>query len=151
MIGTEIRTGPVVIGRLNERAEHAIIDSESTIAETDRDPERFRAPLEDVDRLREDTIGYEEPRLPRRRLPGVDAMEHRHRLGGGRASSSSEAVAISMPVRSRTIVWKLRSDFEAALRDLGLIRRVRRIPAGIFEHVAENHRRGHAVVVTRFR
>jgi len=36
------------------------------------------------------------------------------------ASSSSEALAISMPVRSVIIVWKLKQSFEAALRNLRL-------------------------------
>ena len=42
---------------------------------------------------------------------------------------------------------EIQQRFEAALRDLGLVRRVLRVPAGIFEDVALNHRRRDAVVV----
>ena len=63
------------------------------------------------------------------------------------ASSSSEALASSMPVRSTTICWKLSSGLEPALADLGLVGRVGGVPAGVLQHVAQDHRRGVGAVV----
>ena len=51
---TEIADGTVVIRILNEQAERAIHRQRVDVADLERDIERFRAPLEDVDRLRED-------------------------------------------------------------------------------------------------
>jgi hypothetical protein len=57
------------------------------------------------------------------------------------ASSSIEALAMAMPVRSQTIVWKLTQRFEPTLRDLGLVGRVRGVPGRVLEHVAQDHAR----------
>ena len=56
-------------------------------------------------------------------------------------SSSSEALAVSRPVRSATIVWKFKQRLEPALADLGLVRRVRGVPGRALEDVAPDHAR----------
>ena len=56
-------------------------------------------------------------------------------------SSSSEALAMAMPVRSATIVWKSSERLEPALGDLGLVRRVGRVPGRVLQHVAADDRR----------
>ena len=53
-------------------------------------------------------VGDQEAR-GRSRRPPAPRVQHVHRLGGGGASSSSEALAIGSPVRSPTIVWKFSS------------------------------------------
>ena len=63
------------------------------------------------------------------------------------ASSSSEALATCMPVRSRHHRLEREQRFEAALRDFRLVRRIRRVPAGILQDVAHDHARRDAVVV----
>ena len=47
-----------------------------------------------------------------------------------RSPRRAGALAISMPVRSITMVWKLSSASRPSLRDLGLVRGVRRVPRG---------------------
>ena len=54
-----------------------------------------------------------------------------------RAATRSRAPS---PVRSVTIVWKFSERLEPALRDLGLVRRVRGVPGRVLEHVALDHR-----------
>ena len=63
------------------------------------------------------------------------------------ASSSSDALATSIPVRSRHHRLEVEERFEPALRDLRLVRRVRRVPARVLEHVAQDDARRDAVVV----
>ena len=45
------------------------------------------------------------------------------------------------------MVWKIEQRFETALRDFGLIRRVGRVPARVFEHVAQDDAGGEAIGV----
>src|SRR6266545_548023 len=63
------------------------------------------------------------------------------------ASSRSDALARGSAVRSATIGLEVDERLEPALRDLGLIRRVLRVPARILEDVALDDPRGDAVVV----
>ena len=63
------------------------------------------------------------------------------------ASSSSEALAMSSAVRSADHRLEIQQRFEAALGNLGLIRRVLRVPAGIFQNVALDDRRRDAIVI----
>ncbi|MGX1158213.1 hypothetical protein RKD39_005791 [Streptomyces albogriseolus] len=53
------------------------------------------------------------------------------------------------PVRSATIVWKFSSALEPALRDLRLVRRVRRVPGGVLHDVAQDDGRGERAVVAQ--
>ena len=54
---------------------------------------------------------------------------------------------MSSAVRSRDHRLEIQQRFEPALGNLRLIRRVLRIPAGIFEDVALNDRRRDAIVI----
>ncbi len=56
-------------------------------------------------------------------------------------SSSSDALAIGSAGEVTDHRLEGQQRFEPPLRDLGLVRRVRRVPAGILEHVALDHRR----------
>ncbi len=74
-------------------------------------------------------------------------MEHRHRFGRGRALVEERR---RRDVHARQIPddgLKVQQRLEPALGDLGLIRRVGRVPAGILEHVAQDHARRDAAVV----
>src|ERR1051325_11107066 len=72
---------------------------------------------------------------------------HPHRLGG--RGGLVEQGRIGHRQRREVLDHGLEVDerLEAALRYLGLVRRVLRVPAGILEHVAQDHRRRDRVVV----
>ena len=65
------------------------------------------------------------------------------------ASSSSDAVATSIPVEIADHRLKIQERLETALSDLGLVRRVRRIPARVLEHVSHDDRRRDRVVIAQ--
>ena len=76
------------------------------------------------------------------------APAERHGFGGGRASSSSEALAIGRPVRSRDQGLEVEQRFEPALRNFGLVGGVGGVPAGVFQEVAQDDARRVGAVVT---
>ncbi len=63
------------------------------------------------------------------------------------ASSSSDALAMSRRGEVGDHRLEIQERFEAALGNFSLIRRVLRVPAGIFQNVALNHRRRDAIVI----
>ena len=63
-------------------------------------------------------------------------------------SSRSEALAISSPVRSLTMVWKFSKRFQPPLADLGLIGGIGGVPGGVFQDVALDRRGGDSAVIT---
>ncbi len=77
------------------------------VADDDLDAQRQRARLDHGNRLRMALFGHEERlSFARRAAHGVGSA-----IASAAAvpSSSSEALAMSIPVRSQTIVWKLMS------------------------------------------
>ena len=85
----------------------------------------------------------------RRRLLRLQAMEHRHRLGRRRALVEERR---RRDVHAGQILddrLEVQQRLEPALRDLRLIRRVRRVPAGILEHVPQDDARRDAAVVAQ--
>ena len=77
----------------------------------------------------------------------LHAVQHRHRLGGGGGFVEQRRGRDLHPREIAHHRLEVEESFETSLRDLGLIRRVGRVPAGILEHVAEDHARRDAVVV----
>ncbi len=65
-------------------------------------------------------------------------MEHGHRFGGGGRFIEQRCVGDFHAGQIADHGLEIEQTFEAALRHLGLIRRVGRVPAGIFEHVAQD-------------
>ena len=63
------------------------------------------------------------------------------------ASSSSDAFATSIPVRSRHHRLEIEQRLETALRDLRLVRRVRRVPARVLHHHPQDDARRDGVVI----
>ena len=85
--------------------------------------------------------------LPGRRLLRLQPVEHRHRLGRRGALVEQRRrrdVHAGQVLHDRL---EVQQRLEPALRDLRLVRRVGRVPAGILEDVAEDHARRDAVVV----
>ncbi len=83
-------------------------------------------------------------------LPGV--TRHRlgevHRLRGGRGLVEQRRIRDLEAGQVRHHRLEVEQRLEPALRDLRLVGRVRRIPAGILEHVAQDHARRVRVVVS---
>ncbi len=124
---------------LDQRAEHVVADGRRPpIAHHDIDAADMRARANDVDRLRMAFVGNEEGLLARLAAAGV---RHRHRFGGGRALVEQRRVRDLEPGEILHHRLKRQQRFQPSLRNLGLIRRVRRVPAGILENIALDHRR----------
>ena len=100
---------------------------------------RGRARLHHVDRLRMAVVGRRRTVLP------VGVLDRRCAIVIASAaavpSSSSEALAISSPVRSHDHRLEVEQRLEPALGDLRLVGRVRRVPAGVLQDVALDDRR----------
>ena len=100
------------------------------IDDLEPDVERLGAAAQHVERLRIAALADEEHALARRRpsspAAGGTSPSLRPPPCPRRGATPSRCPCA---VRSRTTVWKVQQRFEAALRDLGLIRRVRRVPA----------------------
>ena len=76
-----------------------------------------------------------------------DAVAHRHGFGGGGGFVEQGGVGDVQAGQVDDHGLEIQQGFEAALGDFGLVRRVLGVPAGIFEDVALDDRRGDAVVI----
>src|SRR6185436_7304917 len=79
--------------------------------------------------------------------PRIDPQQHRHRLGGRRRFVEQRRVGDLHPRQLRHHRLEIEERFEAALGDFGLIRCVGRVPAGVFEDVADDDAWRDAAVV----
>ena len=136
------------VGVLHEHAE-AIRGGciGAMVANDDRDAERDRAGLDDVDRLRVALFGNEEDAMG----AGVavfEAVTHHHGLGGGGTLVEHGGIGDFETGEIGDDRLKVEQRFEAALGYLGLVGRVGGIPAGVFEDGALDHTGGGGVVVT---
>ena len=77
----------------------------------------------------------------------LEPVRHRHRFGGGGGFVEHGGVGDVEAGEFADHRLEIQQRFEAALGNLGLIRRVLRVPAGIFQDVALNDRRRDAVVI----
>ena len=93
-------------------------------------------------------VGDEERLLARL---AADRVGHRHRFGGRRPLVEQRRVRDLQTGEIDHHRLEGQQRLEPSLRDLGLIRRVGRVPAGILEHVALDDRRRDAVVSSRAR
>mmetsp|Transcript_5756 Transcript_5756/g.19100 ORF Transcript_5756/g.19100 Transcript_5756/m.19100 type:complete len:290 (-) Transcript_5756:103-972(-) len=80
-------------------------------------------------------------------LSAGSSVDHGHRLGGGGRLVEQRRVAHLHRCQVRDHRLKVHQRLEPALRHLGLVGRVLRVPARVLQHVAQDHRRRLAVVV----
>ena len=141
----------VCIGVLRQDAERTIqhvLRHVGEVADDQLDLERLRTAAQYVDGLREAPLGDDEDAfLAGRGLLGLQPVEHGHRFSRGGPLVQQRGRRDVHPRQVPHHRLKVQERFEAALGDLGLVRGVGGVPAGILEHVAENHRRRDAVVV----
>ena len=141
----------VRVGVLRQDAERAVqhvLRHVGEIADDQLDFQRRRAAAQHVDRLREAPLRDDEDAfLAGRGLLRLQPVEHRHRFGRSRPLVQERRRRDVHPRQVPHHRLKIQERFEAALGDLGLVRGVGGVPAGVLEHVAENHRGRDAVVV----
>ena len=133
-------------GVLQDHAEELVVRVERTggVADQDLDAVRRGARPKDFDRLRVAAVGEEDgaPVV----LPG-GGLHHVHgfRRRGGFIEQRSVRDLEGGQVADHRL--KIEQRLEAALRDLGLVGRVLRVPTGVLQHVALDDRRRDAVGV----
>ena len=135
-------------GVLDEGAERRAREvPRLVVPDDDLDLQRQGARLDDGDRLRVAALGDEEDGGAV--LVGPGAAAEGHRLGGGGPFVEHRGVGDRQAGEVGDHRLEVEQRLEPALRDLRLIRRVLRVPAGVLEHVADDRRRGDAVAVAR--
>ncbi len=77
----------------------------------------------------------------------ADRVRHGHRLGRRRRLIQQRRVGDLHPRQVADHGLEVQQRLQPALRDLRLVRRVGGVPAGVFQHVSENHRRRNGAVV----
>src|SRR5205085_4361747 len=130
---------------LQQRTEHLRSDPEIGIARhPDLDPAHARARLHDVYRLRMTLRCDEENFLA---LLSLERVAHRHRFGSSCCFIEQGCVGDLEPGEVHHHRLEIEQRLETSLRNLRLIRRIGRVPAGVLEDVSLDHRRCHAVRV----
>jgi hypothetical protein len=77
-----------------------------------------------------------------------ERLHHMHRLGGGRRLVQQRGIRDLESGQIAHHRLEVQEGFEATLRDLGLVRRVRRVPTGVLQDVSLDDRRRDAIGVT---
>ena len=132
-------------GILDKCAENRIIEFHAhEVVDLDGDAERFRARLDDLDRLRMTIVGDE-----KRFAIGNRRVAKRHRFGGGGGFVEERRVSDVELGKIDNHGLEIEQRLEPALRDFGLIRRVSGVPTGILENVSLDDWRRDATGVAR--
>ncbi len=108
------------------------------VGDDDLDAHRLGAGADDVDGLRQ-RVGVDDERAGGL---AVAAAYQRHRLGGRGGLVEQRGVGGRQTGEVADHGLEVDQRLEPALGDLGLVRRVGGVPAGVLEHVAADHRRG---------
>ena len=127
---------------LNQSREHALRVELAVVADLDLDAERLGAGADDFDRLRVAVLRHEET-APASLLGPAQG----HRLGGGRGLIEQRGVRHLEAGEACDHRLEVEQGLQPALGDLRLIRRVGRVPAGVFQDVALDDRGRDAAVV----
>ena len=105
-------------------------------ADDDFDAERVRARADDVDRLRENIV----PDVEAVALVSADPPHEHHCFGGRGCFVQHRRVGDRHPGQIADHRLEIDQRFEPALRNLRLVWRIGRVPRGILEDIALNHR-----------
>ena len=114
------------------------------VRDDDLDAQGFGTRAHDLDGLREAIVVDEEHIA----LIPVHAMQQCHRFRGRRRLVEHRRVGDLHSGEVGHHRLEIAQRLEPTLRDLGLVRRVRGVPRGVLEHVAQDHQRRDGVVVT---
>ena len=145
-------TAPIAVAPVDDRAARcrqaeqraeAAAGELVDVADDELDADRLGAGRQHGDRLRMGVVVHDEPCRRRLRQPAG----HRHRLGRGRRLVEQRRVGHLEAGELGDHRLEVEQRLEAALADLGLVGRVRRVPRRVLEHVAlDDARRDRAVV-----
>jgi hypothetical protein len=143
--GAEVAYGTVGGGVLDQRTDHARLEGEGLrLPDHHTHTARLGAGLHDGDRLRVAVL-VDQIHRRARMLAHREGETHRFR-GRGRLIQQRRVGDVQCgQVRHHRLVVEQR--LEPSLRDLRLVRRVGGVPAGVFEDVPLDHRRGDATGV----
>ncbi len=142
--GAQVADAAVAGGVLQQRAEHGLaVELGQGIARDQLDALMAGAGLQHGQRLRMHAVVDEE----QGRLAAADPVRHGHGLGGGGGLVEQRGVGQLHAGEVDHHLLVVEHGFEPALADLGLVGRVGRVPAGAFQHVAQDHRRGVGAVI----
>ncbi len=141
---TRVRDVAGGTGVLHEHAADLTVrKTRAEVGDLDLDAHRAGTGADDLDGLRERVGVHDEP-------PGglaVGAAHQRHRLSSGGPLVEQRGVRGRQPGEVADHGLEVQQRLEASLRDLGLVGRVRRVPARVLQHVAAyDGRRDRAVV-----
>ena len=145
----EIMDAAPVVGVLDHRAEEGLIEFHLVGLANDKfDALSGRVGLHHADAVREHAFGNEIfVHVVLLLLAGAAAVEHQHHLAGGGGIVEHGGVGQRHGGERRNHRLVVEEGFNTALRNLGLIGGVGGVPAGVLEHVAQNHGRGIGVVM----
>ncbi|MNQ88161.1 hypothetical protein D3C85_1034160 [compost metagenome] len=129
-----VGNGTRAVRILQQHAE-ALGQAFGFVAHADLDVQAFGARAHDFDGLGMHVTRDEEHRALRLGA----AAGQRHGFGGGGAFVQQRGVGDVQPGQVGDHGLVVQQGFKAALRDLGLVRRVGRVPGGILKNVAQHH------------
>ena len=127
---------------LDQGREHAFRVELPVVTDLDLDAKRLGAGADHFDRLRVAVLRHEEPALASLLGP---AQGHRFGRGGGLVEQGGVRDLEAGEAGDHRL--EVEQGLQPALGDLRLIRRVGRVPAGVFQDVALDDRRRDAAVV----
>ena len=139
------------VRRLRQHSEHVVQAVPlprrgPDVGHVDPDAQRLGAPPHHGHRLGKAVRRDEKaPRVGA--LPGLQPEQHRHRLGRRGGLVEQRRVGDLHPRQVRDGGLEVQQRLQPALRDLGLVRRVGGVPAGVLEQVAQDDGRRRAPVV----
>ena len=107
------------------------------------DADRLGARLHHFQRLRQHVAGH----VQHVRFRLAHALDQGHRFGGGRAFVQHRGVGDAHAGEVGDHLLEVQDRFQAALRNLWLVRRVRRVPGRVFKDIAQHHAWREGVVV----
>ncbi len=137
----EVAHDPAAPGILEQHPEDAgsrevVGQVDVRVADDHLDPDRLGPGCDHLDGLRM-RVGVDEEHAAGLR---VEPMTQRHRLGGRGPFVEERGVRDVHAGEIAHHGLEVQECFQAALRDLRLVRRVRGVPGRVLEHVAQDHR-----------
>ena len=147
----QIHDPAALVRVLRQQAERLVVEAQR-VQRRDRDleAERLGPRAQDVDGLGKRAIADQEA-APRRGpfRQRLHAVQQRHRFGGGGGLVEQRRVGDVHAGQIADHGLEIDQRLQPALGDLGLIRRVRRVPAGVLHHHPQDHAGGDGVVVAQ--
>jgi hypothetical protein len=138
------------VGILDQRTERPRVEAHRVgRSHPQLDPQRFGAAPEHRDGLREAAVRHEEHSAIVAQLLRLQPVQQRHGLAGRGPFIQQRRVGHFHPGQIRDDGLEVEQRFEPALRDLRLVRRIRRIPARVLEQAPPDHARRQRVVITQ--